>query len=115
MKFGSGGRESAFSLISSGYFDAAAKSRLVQQARDLRIIRHHADCYLPLDRRAAVSPMSATYAIMFYLGSLVLYQPEYVERLVRSRHFWLVDAFVRRTPTAFVRHCAEELNHFDLY
>ena len=68
------------SAIPSGYFDAAAKSRLIQQARDLRIIRHHADCYLPLDRRAAVSPMSATSAIMFYLGSLVRYQPEYVDQ-----------------------------------
>ncbi|RCK20061.1 hypothetical protein TH8_19500 [Thalassospira profundimaris] len=45
----------------------------------------------------------AIYAIMFYLGSLVRYNPRYLEDILSSKDGWIIERFVSSSPTTFLR------------
>jgi len=40
---------------------------------------------------------------MFYLSSLVRYQPAYLEELLDHKPAWLIESFVNSTPETFLR------------
>ena len=42
-----------------------------------------------------MNPLLASYAVFFYLGSLVRYQPEYLDALLHSKEAWLIERFIR--------------------
>jgi hypothetical protein len=44
------------------------------------------------------------YALMFYIGSLVRYHPEYLEQLLQSKNAWIIERFVRGSATTFLRY-----------
>ncbi len=44
----------------------------------------------------------AIYSIMFYLGSLVRYNPGYIEKLLNSKDAWIIERFVISTPQTFL-------------
>jgi len=46
----------------------------------------------------------AIYAIMFYLGSLVRYHPEILEAMLAKRDAWMIESFIKSTPTTFLRY-----------
>lgn len=61
---------------------------------------------LPLGIGPTETPISqdiAIYVIMFYLSSLVRYQPAYLEELLDHKPAWLIESFVNSTPETFLR------------
>jgi hypothetical protein len=71
------------------------------------------DFYLfaPL-RKNLQLPMSqqlAIYVIIFYLGSLVRYNPTYLERLLNSKDAWLIERFVKSSPETFLRYISNAI------
>jgi hypothetical protein len=47
--------------------------------------------------------MLAIYTAMFYLGSLVRYRPDYLEKLLDSKDAWIVERFTYSAPSTFLR------------
>ena len=45
----------------------------------------------------------AIYAVMFYLSSLVRYDPTYLEKIFASREAWIFKRFVSTAPITFLR------------
>lgn len=45
----------------------------------------------------------AVYAVMFYLASLVRYDPAYLERIYESREAWIIERFTKTAPITFLR------------
>ncbi len=45
----------------------------------------------------------ATYVTMFYLSSLVRYQPAYLETLLNSKDAWIIERFAYSAPSTFLR------------
>lgn len=58
--------------------------------------------YLPNKQLQMNEPL-AIYSIMFYLGSLVRYKPEYLEKLLQTKPAWLIESFVRTCPLTFLQ------------
>ncbi|MCJ7529610.1 MAG: YaaC family protein [Anaerolineales bacterium] len=51
----------------------------------------------------------AIYVIMFYLGSLVRYNPSYLEKLLNSKDAWLIERFTKSSPGTFLRYIANAI------
>lgn len=45
----------------------------------------------------------AIYAAMFYLGSLVRYNPTLLEHMLESREAWIIERFAKTAPITFLR------------
>ena len=43
------------------------------------------------------------YTTMFYLGSLVRYRPDYLEKLLDSKDAWIIERFTYSAPSTFLR------------
>lgn len=48
----------------------------------------------------------AGYLIVFYLGSLVRYHPDYLERILRSKEAWMIQRFTTSCATTLLRHAS---------
>jgi len=46
----------------------------------------------------------AIYVVMFYLGSLVRYNPHYLEKLLNSKDAWIIERFSNSSTITFLRH-----------
>lgn len=44
----------------------------------------------------------ASYAVMYYLGSLVRYNPNYLESLLNSKHAWIIENFTKSVSSSFL-------------
>lgn len=67
-------------------------------------------------RRIQGSGRSAVYVIMYYLGSLVIYFPSYLENLYDSKHAWIIERFVTCADIIFLRNMANNiLRHHYIY
>ena len=53
--------------------------------------------------RVPMNQLAASYAIMFFLSSLVRYHPEYMDAIAQSSDAWLIESFVKSTPTDMLR------------
>jgi hypothetical protein len=64
------------------------------------------DLSVPLndDDTFPFNELLASYALYFYLGSLTRYQPQYLERLHRTKAAWVLDYFCRSAPITLLRH-----------
>jgi len=51
----------------------------------------------------------AVYACLFFIGSLVRYHPEYLERLLDSEEAWIVERFVRGSSLSLLRYFANAI------
>lgn len=58
--------------------------------------------YLP-NKQIRMDEPIAIYLIMFYLSSLVRYNPQYLEGLLNKKEVWLIDSFVKSCSTTFLR------------
>lgn len=60
--------------------------------------------FLPLKRNYQINfnDTLAAYVIMYYLGSLVRYFPDYLEKLLSSKHAWLIENFTKSVSTSFL-------------
>lgn len=84
---------------------------LRKRVRDVRLYRHFlvpkservGEYLVPLQVRGAepLPEPCVLYAITFYLGSLVRYQPHVYESMLGGEEAWLVEAFTRQCPTCF--------------
>jgi hypothetical protein len=45
----------------------------------------------------------AIYLVMFFLGSLVRYRPDYLDALLGSKAAWILESFVNGSPLVFLR------------
>lgn len=43
------------------------------------------------------------YAVMFFLSEIVRYHPEYLEKILRTPHGWLLEGFIEECPLKFLR------------
>jgi hypothetical protein len=50
-----------------------------------------------------IDEVISIYTIMFYLGSLVRYKPDYLEKLLGKKESWLISSFTRSAPQTFLR------------
>ena len=60
----------------------------------------------PLRRNLQI-PMNeiiAIYLVMFFLGSLVRYRPDYLERIFASKDAWIIERFAKAAPVTFLRY-----------
>jgi hypothetical protein len=55
-------------------------------------------------REIYMNEMLSIYAVMFFLGSLVRYRPEILEGMLEKRDAWMIETFIRNTPTTFLAH-----------
>ncbi len=46
----------------------------------------------------------ASYAIMFFLSSLVRYHPEYMDSIAESSDAWIIESFAKSAPLAMLRY-----------
>ena len=69
----------------------------------------------PLLKRSAISfnEILAIYCVMFYLGSLVRYNPRYLDATFSSKYGWLIERFTKSTPLTFLRHIGNLIEHHD--
>jgi hypothetical protein len=51
----------------------------------------------------------SSYALFFYLGSLVRYHPDYLEALLGKRQSWLLEQFAHSASLTLLRHFAVEI------
>jgi hypothetical protein len=63
---------------------------------------------LPLAEKPSlkIDEFIAGYLIFFYLGSLVRYHPDYLERILRSREAWVIRRFTASCATTLLRHAS---------
>ena len=59
-----------------------------------------------------IEPISI-YSIMYYMGSLVRYHPNYIEKLLESRDGWIIERFVKSTPNTFLRYMVNIITKHD--
>lgn len=68
------------------------------------------DCFfaLPIEDtlRLKFDELLAGYLIFFYLGDLVRYHPDYLERILFSKESWIIQRFTRNCPTTMLRRMA---------
>ncbi len=64
--------------------------------------------------RSRIPYLAASYAIMFYLGSITRYRPHDFEKIITGRHQWLVEEFLASQPTQFIYGLAAELAGVDV-
>ena len=61
---------------------------------------------LPYVGTASTIPMdevAASYAVMFFLSSLVRYHPDYMDRIGESSDAWLIESFTKSAPLNILR------------
>jgi len=56
-----------------------------------------------------IDEFTAGYLIFFYLGSLVRYHPDYLERILRRREAWIIRRFTTSCATTLLRHASISL------
>ena len=58
-------------------------------------------------RAPELTPMNevlAIYCCMFFLGSLVRYKPDLLEKMLSTKDAWLIERFTKSVPVTFLRH-----------
>jgi YaaC-like Protein len=53
---------------------------------------------------APMNELVAIYCCMFHLGSLVRYRPDLLEMMLSTKEAWLIERFLKSSPTTFLRH-----------
>ena len=61
-------------------------------------------------KQVPMNEMIAIYIVTYYLGSLVKYRPEVLERMLARRDAWMLESFIRSTPTTFLRYARNLLD-----
>jgi hypothetical protein len=63
---------------------------------------------IPTENKPALTmdEFLAGYLIFFYLGSLVRYHPDYLERILRSKEAWIIQRFTTSCATTLLRHAS---------
>lgn len=56
-----------------------------------------------LNNQIVINEFLAIYVIMFFLSSLVRYNPDYLEDIFESKDAWLIESFVKSCPLKFLR------------
>ena len=69
---------------------------------------------LRVNLQLPMNEMMAAYAIMYYLGSLVRYQPAYLESLLDSKHAWIIERFATSCGLVLLRNFTSEIINEDL-
>ncbi len=61
--------------------------------------------FMPLKRNMQIdfNDILASYVIMYYLGSLVRYFPDYLESLLNSKHAWIIENFTKSVSSSFLK------------
>lgn len=66
----------------------------------------------PLESGGTTTPvneLTAIYLVMFYLGSLVRYRPDYLDDLLGTKSAWLIESFVTSSPLLALRAFTSEI------
>jgi predicted transcriptional regulator len=50
-----------------------------------------------------MNELAASYAVMYFLSSMVRYHPDYMDRISESSDAWLVESFVKSAPLPILR------------
>lgn len=75
------------------------ESPIYPDGNDLKfVIPFRLNYQLPMNQPIAI------YVMMFFIGSLVRYHPEYLEVLLNSKDAWIIERFVRGSSETFLRY-----------
>lgn len=58
---------------------------------------------LPSSAGVVIPQAIAIYGVMFYLGSLVRYQPHTYDRMLTEKDAWVLESFLRNCPIGYVK------------
>jgi len=70
-------------------------------------IEHQMGLGLPYRTASGIVPMNeaaAMYAVVYFLSSLVRYQPAYMDAISENSDAWLVESFVKSAPSQLLRY-----------
>jgi len=82
-----------------GSMDGYIEPKYVDTGSDFTLCRPYPDATGPF----RMSELLAIYLVMFYLGSLVRYRPDYFDDLLETRSAWVLESFVTSAPLAALR------------
>jgi hypothetical protein len=60
-------------------------------------------CKTVAETSAPMSAELATYAMLYFLSSLVRYHPDYMDAIAQSSDAWLIESFVKSAPLDLMR------------
>lgn len=72
---------------------------------------------IPYETEITHIPMNefvASYAIMFFLSSLVRYYPDYMDSIGESANAWLVESFIKSAPLHLIRYMVSAILGYTL-
>jgi hypothetical protein len=69
------------------------------------------NCPIRSPRLVAMNEMLAIYVVMFSLGSLVRYRPDFLEGLLSTKDAWILERFIKTAPLTFLRHARNMLDN----
>lgn len=79
--------------------------------------RDEFDCFvvLPLstEHQLPLNELLAIYVVMFFLASLVRYNPEYLEKIIASKDGWLIERFCSSCTVTCLRHMGNVIEGVD--
>lgn len=73
--------------------------------------------YLPYEsggQKIPISDLVAAYGAMYFLSSLVRYNPDYMDRIRESNDAWLIESFVKSVPLHVLRALSTEILGYSL-
>lgn len=85
-------------------FESALEGRAYEM-----LSRHDAEfllclpCATASGRHCQMNQEVASYAVMFFLSSLVRYHPDYMDSIAQQSDAWLVESFVKTAPLELLR------------
>ncbi len=97
----------------AGECNAAALDRLLEESAPhctfelLNGTDYEFGLGIPYAAAASTVPINelvASYAVMYFLSSLVRYHPDYMDRIGESAEAWLIESFAKSAPLFLVRY-----------
>ena len=64
---------------------------------------------LRLNDQTKFNQALSIYTIIYFMGSLVRYNPDYIEKILQSKEAWIIERFVNGAPITFLRYLANSI------
>jgi len=68
----------------------------------------NANCRFPLNEEISI------YATMFFVSELLRYHTDYLERILKHNHGWILTSFVESSPLMFLRIITSRIHQFEI-
>jgi YaaC-like Protein len=106
-------RKVPFGILAPGVYNVSGIEQALKAAaphcvfENLDSTEYHLALGIPFQTATSEIPMNesiATYAVMYFLSSLVRYHPEYMDAIGESSDAWLIESFAKSAPLYLLRY-----------